>query len=692
MDQEMETSQYSLAHNSLTHSSNEIIISLIELYAYYGIAAATVVLSCLLIRLFFGVSPFELLRTRFYEVPPLRLTFRAMHLCLWALTIVSLLIGLAQGAGCLAEYRQENLIAATIAGVLWLLFAVSTSIFHYCFVRITDQSIPQVSVRHVQLGRRLPARSFRKIGCRQFPQMIEFGHTGGLVVRRGLSLITIALVAVAITACTDWARDNGLQDVCLGVIETLREQTCPMPQSWSVMLTLSCGLALILMYFYNLSYTLMSFSRTLLVSGVLGLGLLNGLATTAMSNQELAATVVTGLFVWSWRWAGDLNRAKNYRRVRDAKTPIQALLNNQVKFLPELRKHPDYQLADIDEYELENRISQGCKNVQEMDGLVTRNFARFFSLVRVNYEACAMAMMRFLTVRRYLSWNCAGGTSCGCRERSVPLWDEQIFPVHAPDGFVNWQDPLALGSEWDVVRICGGCGGCGQVSCGGCGGRGYTEMPQSHTEYNNGQSQMVTRYVRQTCGGCGGSGRQRCGSCQGWGRLLFHQVLVTQWQRLLPACVDPGTHIPDFMEDAEEQVHFRLPYIENRQELVLPGAEEFAANAVERKMVQTAIDLAASLPDTTALVEKLHEGKIYRADFQVAGFWTLGIKFTGLPGKIGWFFGSRPEFHFPALPLSWGKVGTVWFVLPFLLMNVVLGSALLSQFLFEILPSLPKAD
>lgn len=42
----------------------------------------------------------------------------------------------------------------------------------------------------------------------------------------------------------------------------------------------------------------------------------------------------------------------------------------------------------------------------------------------------------------------------------------------------------------------------------------------------------------------------------------------------------------------------------------------------------------------------------------------IGARFLHLSGRVGWFFGRRPEFYFPQLPLSWSMVGTLVFLPP----------------------------
>jgi hypothetical protein len=144
------------------------------------------------------------------------------------------------------------------------------------------------------------------------------------------------------------------------------------------------------------------------------------------------------------------------------------------------------------------------------------------------------------------------------------------------------------------------------------------------------------------------------------------------------------------MEDCEEHVHYRLPLVENCHEISLPDCPTQPVQSLDQEMLSAGLGLAASLPEVTRLVEKLHDARLFRADFQVAGFWTLGIKFRYLPGKRGWFFGARPEFHFPALPLSWGTVGAVLFVLPFCLATSAIVGIAVVEVLREFLPELPN--
>jgi hypothetical protein len=192
------------------------------------------------------------------------------------------------------------------------------------------------------------------------------------------------------------------------------------------------------------------------------------------------------------------------------------------------------------------------------------------------------------------------------------------------------------------------------------------------TYFSNGQTQTRSREVEQTCGQCFGSGKVACVSCGGYGNLEYSRTLNTQWQRLLPAVVAPEVPMPELMEDAEERVYYRLPLVENRTALRVPAVTDGIAADLEADLERAARTLARQHGRHAGMVEGLHDGTIYRADFQVTGFWTLNIDFLRMRGKVGWFFGARPEFYFPLLPLSWGKIGTWLFLPPLAVLLVIL--------------------
>jgi hypothetical protein len=155
-----------------------------------------------------------------------------------------------------------------------------------------------------------------------------------------------------------------------------------------------------------------------------------------------------------------------------------------------------------------------------------------------------------------------------------------------------------------------------------------------------------------------------CPACGGSGRLLHHQVLNTQWQRLQPTVTEPEILLAELVEDAEEVTFVHLPIQEDRQMQRLPAKVAVPSAPASNQLEQAARALAGMHREHAAAVAELHGGVVYRADFRVCGFRTVRMEFRNLAGRVGWFFGKRPEFYFPRLPLSWGAVATGVFLPP----------------------------
>ena len=80
----------------------------------------------------------------------------------------------------------------------------------------------------------------------------------------------------------------------------------------------------------------------------------------------------------------------------------------------------------------------------------------------------------------------------------------------------------------------------------------------------------------------------------------------------------------------------------------------------------------------------MQNGSLYLADFQIASFRTIMIEFVNLGGRIGWFFGRRPEFYFPRLPLCYTTILTLA-VLPPLWLTLFLLLLVFSNKIFPLL-------
>ncbi|HEY9703946.1 MAG TPA: hypothetical protein V6C58_15965, partial [Allocoleopsis sp.] len=355
----------------------------------------------------------------------------------------------------------------------------------------------------------------------------------------------------------------------------------------------------------------------------------------------------------------DLILESSYKRMKQVYNPIATKIKEHTPYLDQILDAPHVKLGSLENELLINRISQGCKNVEERGIFVTRNFARFLDLVEIQYQEFAVAMLRYLTVRRYMTLSGGSGTSRWLQDPIVPMWNLQLFPLNPPSGYVNWIDPLWLPSQWDVIKTCWTCGGSGIVTV------------TVTTTNSEGQSQTHTE--TRTCSTCGGGGR-----------LEYTQILNTQWQRLLPLVTHPDIPVPELVEDAEEQVIFNLPLTENFTTTTKSARIIHPSTPLAKDIYQTGNQLQKLHNIHSKEVEALHNGSLYRADFQIASFRAIMIEFVNLGGRLGWFFGRRPEFYFPRLPLSYTTILTIA-VLPPLWVTLFLVLLAFSNAIFPLL-------
>ena len=673
-----------------THSDQGYTQLWNDIFIIYAHGALAVFAGCLLARLACGASPLELIRTRFYEIPPIRFALFMAYLGLWAVVVVS---GWHLAAHGLEYHKNQQEIHGKIAlfaaAAMGAAFLVKRFIYHH-IIFIHNNEPPTVAVKKVKTSRGIGTGRFATLGKEQFPQMLAYGITGGLWARGILSLTAFSFAGLLIICMTDWGREQGWQYVVHSFIGSIRVEIPQLETEWVVTAGISAAICFWLLILFNFSYTLVRFSTSLLALIVMVSVVWITALIQQATDEQLCVLVGIGASACAVRWCHDLARASHFSQQRNVSVPIAAQLAESFPDLCTLKSRDDCRLNPLDESALSTRISQGCRNVEEASPLVTRNLARFLSLVHIEYEHVVAAMLRYLTVRRYVSTSFGGGTTRYLQNPVVPMWDESQFPVHPPNGYKNWLDPLGLGWVWDIVCICGSCGGSGQVTCSSCGGSGTQQRSESYTETSNGQTVTHTRTYTVTCSGCGGSGRVTCPTCSGLGRVVHHQTLNTHWQRILPTCTSPHVLVPEFMEDSEERTYFRFPIVENRVQVsAQPEHDGIKPDLVER-LSWVIPGMGAKLPGISQSVEKHHDGIVYRSDFQVTGFWVLRIRFRRLPGKVGWFFGARPEFYFPALPLSWGMVGTVVLVLPFLVMTALMTVIEVTRWLNQNLPQIPR--
>ena len=411
------------------------------------------------------------------------------------------------------------------------------------------------------------------------------------------------------------------------------------------------AVALVVLLLSNRDYTLVPFRLALLVQAGLGLLVFVGSAMVVSQPGSMHRIGMVVFGFMAWRLAADLLREWRYGKMKRTLDPIVSDIRQQLPGFDSYTADPSFCQPALNSATLESRLAQGCRNVEEKGLLVTRHFARFFTIVDVATRDCMMAQLRFLTVRRYVTLTSGVGTYACLRHPKVPVWNESLFPVSPPEGYMNYTDPLLLGSEWQVVLTCGRCFGTGQVR------ETYQEYYTEYYTDSEGRSQ--TRTVSVT--------KERwvvCPCCGGSGRLLHSQILHTQWQRLQPTLATPEMMLSELVEDAEEVTFLELPVKENRRLLAPEVQFHVGQGPSTQALAWAAQALAQKHFEHAAAIEQLHDAIVYRADFRVCGFKSVRLSFQNLSGREGWFFGNRPEFYFPRLPVSWEAMATAIFLPP----------------------------
>lgn len=616
-----------------------------------------------LARTLLGASPFYLVRSRFHEIPPMR---ALLHLAFWTFRGCSVLCGIAilqQGGRAIETWEsgnREHAIVASVALLATLIVWKIGSWFHALAINKNALPRPKVSVRIADIQSGISSRLLGQLGLERFPNEYGVAWKFGLTVRVMLAIVFWAIAAVM---GLGWLRpdDTPLADRVLSETAHLISWAPHYHRPLLLFPAACCVTPLLALLLTNRDYLMVTFPCVMVLDTVLTCGCIAILLLANPHPQNAAGcmSILAGLH--GWRYASDVNRARGYFRMKRIYKPIVERIRSHFSWIAELRERPDCQLSKLNEDDLSQRISQGAGNIEEYGILTTRNYGRFLRISEVQHEPFVAAMFRYQTVRRYVSTSGGTGTCRMLQHPAIPVWDETLFPLHPPSGYVNWTDPLWLDSTWDIVSI-----------CGQCGGRGWVERTESEN-YMDGSGKTQTRSVtkRETCGSCGGSGR-----------LQYTQILNTQWQRLMPTLSAPEVPLPELLDDAEERVYYALPLIEDRTRLIPQGQNGGLDSQLFQDVHEEALKLTGDITADSNRIMEVHSADyLYRADFQITGFHVISIRFPRLLFQRGWFFGARPEFHFPRVPLSWSMLATLTFFPPLALLWAMFCFALGMQLL-----------
>ena len=601
---------------------------------------------------------------------------RGIHLILngilWVHFVGWIFALLAAGIRCLAQFDDSKTPDWKLS-IIWLSISllgllISGAIhrkYSACFIHVAPPALPKVNVSVSSIGNFRDVGDTSQIGTERFPNDASAFFTLGVFTRQLLRLVGITAILLQIFVAVNLeSSEEKTKASLLTLQEWQAEVRVPYCQwieevrAWNLpkSASLLCGyfaFTLLIILLYNNKHYLLVRFRTAVVL-VYGLAtalwiLVTGLGPIGEHNYSIPfGTTLILTWLVTARWHTDLRLVSQMKRKKRFLMPVSELIGSAVStFLPRIQNDPDCRLPEMDADELSERITRGASNLEEGDPFVTRFFGRFMRIAKVAAERCTSASVRFMTINRYTQLGKYWPTFPSFRDPQVPVWDEALFPIRAPEGFINWTDSLRLSKDWNPVYYCP-----------------ITETRQE-TYYENEtywdsssnssrtRSVSKTRTIEVTCSKCGGSGA-----------LEYARFLVTTWKTNRPTIVEPAMSMPELVENAEEVYYYQKPLIEAGSRVAETERASAADPGLVRQMESSGQLISEKLQWMCEKVRQYtDDAYVYRSDYIIGGFYSMNIRFAFLGSRSGWFFGRRPEFHFGRLPIGWATV-TSWLFLP----------------------------
>lgn len=624
-----------------------------------------------------GASTSDLLANGCYEWLPGRGIHFVVFGCICILMVASGFSIAAASLRLLAQFDTKRtpdwasaivmLVGATTS---FLLTRALKRFYATAFIDIKKIQLPRVKVSVKSIRPLRDAGDTSRIGTEKFPNVTSPFFGIGLLTRRILRLAASLAFAIQlfIVIPLDIKTEPSMEwlDTLIlwqGIIREFYHSLIYTVRGWELP-KVSClvgvyfaSVLLIILLKSNRHYLLVRFPQATCLTIGLAASIWIQVCSLGVIGSWNLATIYATTFILLWlmgrRWKQDLLLAAKYRRTRSFLSPIQDLIQNSVHhFLTRVQKDRYCRLPELNAEQLAERITRGAHNIEESDPFVTRFYGRFMRIARVATERCTTASLRFMTINRYTELGNYWPSYGALRDPSVPVWDETRFPIHAPDGFVTRRDSVRLPDAYNPIYYCPTTETKTET---------YDET-EYYTEWDSSSNSSVSRSrtVQRT--------RQvqvTCSKCNGCGRLEYARYLVTTWQTHRPTVASPHMSMPELVEHAEEVIYFRRPLIE-RGNVVREATDQAIGEETLKTDMRKAGDRLAS--KTTALCEQLvkltQDRYVYRADFIIGGLHAMNIRFAFLRSRSGWFFGKRPEFHFPRLPIGWATIATWLFLSP----------------------------
>lgn len=580
--------------------------------------------------------------------------------------------------------QQADWLAAglsmALATALFFLARWLRRYFQTKFIIVKEVRLPEVQVKVRAITAMKDAGDTYSIGTERFPnQASAFFHLGVFtrqLIRLACVLCCLAQLWISIEVSPEADIESRylrsiiqmgaeLRAQYQSLVEQVRDWQIPQPLA--IAATYFAFALLWMLLKNNHQYLMMRFPVSLVLTSFLCTAIWLGVASLGRIGEYDYGIVYGNTYLLLWlvisRMHADLRQVRSYRRRKQHLGPISDAISQAVRpFLESVQNDSACRLPELTIQAMSERITHGARNIEEGDLFVTRLFGRYMRIAKVATERCTTASLRFLTVNRFTERGACWPSYAAICDPQVPVWDEDLFPIHAPSGFVDQRDSLCLPSRWNPV-----------VYCPPTEERAETYYDtESYSEWDSSRNSFVyrtrqvqkTRYITVTCS-----------QCRGAGRLEYERYLVTTWTTTRPTVTHPPMQMTELVEKAEEAFYYQLPIVDQGKQLRTTSQTVDAAPSLVGRMEEAGRRLADLAPELSKKVIAYNgDAYVYRADFVVGGLHAMNIRFSFLRSRTGWFFGKRPEFHFPKLPIGWATVGT-WLFLPPISVSVFLLSA-----------------
>ncbi len=373
-------------------------------------------------RLQHGATLNELIKTKFYEIFPLRATlwlgFSLLSLRLFQICGISL-------SSFYDVFTQNNdfftRIGSLISAIIWTIATISLGILLWFIYQnlliISEQNQSDIKTRGVKISSGINPDLLQTLGAEKFPNQISPTRHSEKVIRKriaiggsaslilslfllfknqdyqlgidfsspllpilsqDLSLIKIIGLIILLTVFTiilflvfkrrDYTfftfppNKTSKLLVWSGLIIALFFLSASLIKIIGLISLLTIPSGILLLLFNNRDYTFFTFRQSLIMESLLGCSLIITLIFLGYNFATICTAALLLLTFYGFRALADLHLDFHYQKIKQIYNPISEKIQAHLPYLEEIVEDSQLRLGSLDQEQLVARISQGCKN------------------------------------------------------------------------------------------------------------------------------------------------------------------------------------------------------------------------------------------------------------------------------------------------------------------------------------------